>query len=488
MSIRNLARVYGKLRGGLQIMNREIGEPGTLGMLVTVGGVTYLISAKHVLAKGRPGIGDAVRQPAGSNDIAIVERVSERLDCAAARVIAGVPFAPEILHIGALAPTRDPAEGMRVIKAGASTGVTEGKITRIDGNEVTIKPLADFPLEYELSDTGDSGSVWVESESRAPVALHYSAQSGGGSVAYAIPMPAVLRELTTIMNIRHTRVALMAAGLAPLMQGWGPTGHRVVAEIAQRHLTPAAQQKVTSLLHGRSLADVANWPDELRSDPKFDKYKRLHFSTVPDGVKTYRDSKKDACGDLVASIDAISAFLKTGSRNDLFAVKALTDKSDGTAKGACNPHETEPITAETALRLLVHFMGDLHEPLHVGGTDLGGNKVNVTWMNRWQTNLHSTWDDEMVDYERLSYTEYAHFLDRESESGVADRQKGDPAGWADEAIAMRAQLYIFPDDKTPVTGPHLVSYGYTSAQRDRLREQLLKGGLRLAAVLNRIFE
>ena len=179
-------------------MNREVSEPGTLGMIVVSGGVPYLISAKHVLAKGRPGVGDAVGQPAGTRTIATVERVSDRFDCACARLADGQLYALEILHIGVPAGPRDPAEGMRVLKAGAATGVTEGKITRVDGDEITIKPLADFPLDYQLSDVGDSGAVWVESESRAPVALHYSAQSGGASVAYALPLNTVLRELKLI--------------------------------------------------------------------------------------------------------------------------------------------------------------------------------------------------------------------------------------------------------------------------------------------------
>ncbi|HEY6342999.1 MAG TPA: S1/P1 nuclease [Bryobacteraceae bacterium] len=72
--------------------------------------------------------------------------------------------------------------------------------------------------------------------------------------------------------------------VAPFVQGWGPTGHRVVAEIAQRHLTPVARERTAKLLHEYSLAEVANWADELRSEPRYDKYKRLHFATVPDGV------------------------------------------------------------------------------------------------------------------------------------------------------------------------------------------------------------
>jgi hypothetical protein len=298
------------------------------------------------------------------------------------------------------------------------------------------------------------------------------------------------------MKNQYLLVALFAMTVAPRALAWGPTGHRVVAEIAQRHLMPAAGERVARLLGGYSLAEVANWADELRSDKRFDKYKPLHFATVPDGVKSYRDAKKATCGDLVTAIGALSSFLRTGSRDDLFSVKAFTDKSDGKTEGACNPQETDPISPTTALRLLVHFMGDLHQPLHVGGTDLGGNRVNVGWLNRWQTNLHSTWDDEMVDFERLGYVEYARFLDHVNDADVARWQTGDTITWADEAVKMRPQLYMFPDDRRPFVPPvssaapvfYQVSFGYISAQRDRMREQMLKGGLRLAGVLNTIFK
>lgn len=280
---------------------------------------------------------------------------------------------------------------------------------------------------------------------------------------------------------------LLLLTLAPSAYGWGPVGHRVVAEIAQRHLTPAAQAKVSSLLEGRTLADVSNWPDELRSDSRFDKYKPIHFATVKDGVTSYRSSEKARCGDLVVAIDAFTAFLRTGSRESLYAVKALTDKSDGTSKTACNPQETEPLSQAQALSFLVHLMGDLHQPLHVGGMDLGGNAVNVNWMDRWKTNLHSIWDDEMVDFERIGYTQYARFLDRASEADASRWVTGDTISYADEAVAMRSKLYVFPDDSGK-PAVHKISYKYIGAQRDRMREQLLKGGLRLAGVLNSVFQ
>jgi hypothetical protein len=292
-------------------------------------------------------------------------------------------------------------------------------------------------------------------------------------------------------RIRNTLLKVVATllllTLTPSANAWGPTGHRVVAEIAQRHLTPAAQVKVSLILDGRTLADVANWPDDLRSDPRYDKYKPLHFATVKNGLASYRDSEKARCGDVVVAIDAFTAFLRTGSRESLYVVKALSDKTDGTGQGACNPQETEPISTALALSFLVHLMGDLHQPLHVGGTDLGGNLVDVNWMDRWKTNLHSTWDDEMVDYERLDYTQYARFLDRASEADASRWLAGNTISYADEAVAMRSKLYVFPDDSGK-PAVHKVSYKYIGAQRDRMREQLLKGGLRLAGVLNSIFQ
>lgn len=293
------------------------------------------------------------------------------------------------------------------------------------------------------------------------------------------------------MRLRNSLLKVVATLLLLTLPtsafAWGSTGHRVVAEIAQRHLTPAAKKKVSQLLDGRTLADVANWPDELRSDPRFDKYRPLHFATVKDGLTSYRDAEKAPCGDVVVAIDAFTAFLRTGSRQSLYTVKALSDKTDGTGKDACNPQETEPLTRAMALSFLVHLMGDLHQPLHVGGTDLGGNLVKVNWMKRWETNLHSTWDDEMVDYERLDYKEYARFLDRASKADAKRWLTGDIISFADEAVALRSKLYVFPDDsENPEI--HLISYKYVGAQRDRMREQLLKGGLRLARVVNSVFK
>jgi hypothetical protein len=283
---------------------------------------------------------------------------------------------------------------------------------------------------------------------------------------------------------------------------WGPTGHRIVAEIAQRHLDPAVAVKIEKILGGRNLADVANWPDELREDRSYDKYKRLHFATVPDGTAHYSDSKKDPCGDVVVAIHTLVDFLGTGEGARLSAVKAFTETIDSAdPKVACNPVATRPLDQAMAIALLVHFVGDIHQPLHVGGTDAGGNFVRVSWMTTQSSNLHSVWDSELIAASGLSYTEFTRYLDRGGAEESDNWSRATVEAWADEAIALRPGIYRFPDlQKQGVGEPSPadlrtllmwdyvvpVSYAYIGAHRDDLHKQLLKGGLRLARVLNAI--
>lgn len=306
--------------------------------------------------------------------------------------------------------------------------------------------------------------------------------------------------------MRFRRMPACLLLLAPLPAlAWGPTGHRVVAEVAQRHLDPQAAARVGRILGARTLADVANWPDELREDPGYDKYKPLHYATVPDG-ETYAQSAKDPCGDVVAAIRALAAFLRTGDRAHLRAVPALDDQAEDPA-GKCNLKPTPSIDEERALALLVHMVGDIHQPLHVGGTDRGGNVVQVDWMGAARVNLHAVWDEELIEHEQFSYSEYAQYLDRIFAEPPADWFASDAAEWAEESASLRPALYRFPDEPRPppaskaaggaslaelrpqlsTAGPVLVSWGYIGAQRATLRRQLAKGGLRLARLLNATF-
>jgi hypothetical protein len=172
---------YRPLVAGVSIVNGRVGEPGTLGFLAADdAGQRWIVSCYHVLCDA--GLGpfqqsDAIYQPAavvGPNLIAMTDakRADATLDCAAALLQPGIACTEIQLGIGKTGAVAVPAPGMRVVKAGAESGITEGTITTVFGTNVSIEIDQAFPVEYQLSAPGDSGALWVEQQSRSPVALH----------------------------------------------------------------------------------------------------------------------------------------------------------------------------------------------------------------------------------------------------------------------------------------------------------------------------
>src|SRR6476619_6085279 len=184
-------------------------------------------------------------------------------------------------------------------------------------------------------------------------------------------------------------IALLAATAAVLPSpafAWGKTGHRVVAAIADTQLSGLARAHVEEILgRGESLDEAANWPDEMRSAPGQFWQKTAtpwHYVTLNGIIYDHTPAEGDA-------LEALSHY-----RDVLRDPRAtLAEK-------------------QTALRFIVHLVGDLHQPLHVGKCcDRGGNEVKVKWFGR-DLNLHSVWDSALVDEEQLSFTEMAAKLDR----------------------------------------------------------------------------
>lgn len=177
----NFDLAYRPLVAGVSIVNGRVAEPGTLGFVAAdEAGQRWIVSCYHVLCDA--GLGpfqqsDAIYQPAavaGSNLIAMTNarRADANLDCAAALVQPGIVCTSVQLGIGKTGAVAAPAQGMRVVKAGAESGITEGRIAAVFGTSVTIEIDPAFPVEYQVSAPGDSGALWVEQQSRSPVALH----------------------------------------------------------------------------------------------------------------------------------------------------------------------------------------------------------------------------------------------------------------------------------------------------------------------------
>ncbi|HZF09450.1 MAG TPA: S1/P1 nuclease [Thermoanaerobaculia bacterium] len=255
------------------------------------------------------------------------------------------------------------------------------------------------------------------------------------------------------MNLRH--VSLTTAALLLLARPafpWGATGHRVVGRIAEHHLSEAAARGVAGILGPESLAQVATWPDEIRSDPAWDRAKPWHFLSVDDG-ETYETTARDPQGDVVEAIGRFSKVLR-----DPAAARA--DRAE-------------------ALRFLVHFVGDVHQPLHVGRRDdRGGNSVRVNWFGE-NTNLHAVWDEKILEAEKLSFSELALFLDHPTDGEIQAWQSAGVVDWAKESIAVRARVYDIGDGK--------LSYAYQYVNVPLVKRRLLQAGVRLAGLLNSIF-
>lgn len=233
---------------------------------------------------------------------------------------------------------------------------------------------------------------------------------------------------------------------------WGSTGHRVVGAVASKHLNSKAKKNIIKILGQNSLAEVSNWMDEIRSDSTYNYLTDWHWVTIETG-KTYDQSPKNPKGDVIASIERIVSELKK--------------------------HTLDKKTEEEYLKMLIHLVGDIHQPLHVGCCDdQGGNKVKVKWFGR-DTNLHSVWDNSMIDDTKLSYTELASYLDEPDPATIAALQKNTVLQWADESMTFRKQVYEIGDGN--------LSYKYSYKNLPTVKDRLLQAGIRLAGLLNEIY-
>ena len=264
------------------------------------------------------------------------------------------------------------------------------------------------------------------------------------------------------MNTSRSGLAVLALLLTPgCAWGWGPTGHRIVGEVAERHLSDHAARQIAALLDGDGLAELSTWPDDIRSDPSRDAAKPWHFISIDDG-ETLATTARDPLGDLLEALARFEAVLR-------------------------DPQAAREAKAE-ALRFYVHFVGDAHQPLHVGRRgDRGGNSIRVKWF-REPSNLHSVWDTGLIESENLSFTEFTRFIDDRSPRQVAAWQAAPYAEWVREAFCLRGAVYDYGREAppNPSAEPEL-GFGYAYAKKEIVAEQLVKAGVRLAARLNEVF-
>ncbi len=249
---------------------------------------------------------------------------------------------------------------------------------------------------------------------------------------------------------------------------WRETGHYTVAELAWRKLTPQAQAKFIKFLKpNETLATVSTWPDDVRKTTKWKHTAAYHFGDFED-QHTYFTNPCKADGDVVRALVKYEDVLRNNR-------SSFEDRVN-------------------ALKFLVHFMGDLHQPLHIGRPkDQGGNLINVRWYGKSvneegeKINLHKIWDLHLIDkilkdekindgttYNHLAYANYLEKL-KVPANTTADLNFAD---WAMESHSQRKIAYAI--------GNGSLGDAYYFKAKDLLNTRIIQAGLRLGKVLNSI--
>lgn len=272
--------------------------------------------------------------------------------------------------------------------------------------------------------------------------------------------------------------------------GWGQNGHRVTAEIAERNLSEKSRAELRKILGPVTLAEISTWGDEIRSHPEWDFVEPWHYVSIEDEQPWEEilkaEEEDEAVDSILEIIPLLEAFLSDPEAEKL-TLKGRVKKRGGSLA----PAQSQEIGNREALALYVHFVSDLHQPLHVGrADDLGGNRIGVEWLGE-EVSLHKVWDELMIDSLQLSYTEFANFLNRVPEDARREWTATTMLDWAKESKAVRGQVYDFGPQRSGyflnVKSPPALSYQYRADNLELLRERLAQCGIRLAAKLDTIF-
>lgn len=260
-------------------------------------------------------------------------------------------------------------------------------------------------------------------------------------------------------------------------QGWGAVGHKATALIAEASLTPQARQAVKELLLGQRMVDVANWADHLRDRPEYQHTIPYHFQNTRElfrggaNVSAYKEN-----------------LIQLSPRERRNYRPGVVEAVAGSEEVLMDPRSTRR-EKQMALKFLVHFIGDLHQPLHTGlARNRGGNPIFVRWQGQ-DSNLHHVWDSDLIDdrIEEIRDSDsrdpawiYAQWLLNSNWREVRkSRSLESVATWYQESLSIQNLAY----DSSVQTDQ--VSYAEWAAPI--VDHRVTMAGVRLADMLNRIF-
>jgi hypothetical protein len=306
-------------------------------------------------------------------------------------------------------------------------------------------------------------------------------------VSFGVPVRAL-----RVIAFRSFAVALFvcgAAGVSPAVLAYGPAGHRIAGALAAPLLCPAAAAEVARISGGRSLGELGVWADTIRDEPRWRHTGPWHYMNIDDGrpLSSYRHPPE---GDVLLAIrrsaeDLVRASARESEpRTAGESARKLADESERRSGRGSRASSSASRSAQLdALRFLIHFIVDVHQPLHVGrADDRGGNTIDVRY-GATTVNLHRFWDTDVLEVAGLSRAEYERALEARVAALAKRPQDFAPEVWAAESLALRPQVYDFARRGR---GPAVLGRRYLERADAITRERLSLAAVRVASTLNRL--
>jgi hypothetical protein len=231
---------------------------------------------------------------------------------------------------------------------------------------------------------------------------------------------------------------------------WGSEGHHIVAEIAARYLSETARENLLKYLGGTSYEQASVWMDEMRSNRDYDFMKPWHYINITRGTDYSPSTEENVINEIIAS-----------------------QRELGHYKTVCAEQ------VKTDVMVLFHLIGDLHQPLHAGyGEDHGGNTIEINFLGE-ATNLHWVWDAKIIEQQKITLESCLELLRGYSQEQIQSITGTDVLAWMNESRSYLGNVYDY-------TG-HVLGEEYAKKNRGIVEKQLIKAGLRLAAVMEKVF-
>lgn len=258
------------------------------------------------------------------------------------------------------------------------------------------------------------------------------------------------------MNFRKNLLVALLSAFSLYSLAYDALGHRIVADIAYANLTAKAKKQCDKVLGKHGIIYAATWADEIRSDKKYDYSYKWHYQNLRDSM----------------SVEQLEQLFKNPAAEGEHLFFAIDQMSQRLKK---DKNDAE------ALKFLVHFMADLHQPMHLGrADDLGGNKVTVQWFGK-STNLHAVWDGMITEGQKMSYSEYSLFLQDSFEKVKAKKQAESLLQSLQSVYTLRTTIYDYGVSEKN-------NYNYIFKFASGNNEMLYSAGIQLAKRLNELFK